>query len=255
MGLIAFHGLLNFSFSIAAYKPVSVVWAAVTYSLENPNKEEFRYEPDKIQLGNSVLQFVYDLIILAIPIPFLLRLKVMRNKKSIAPIGLIVIYVLSLISIVLSLIRMLQCIDFERADDDDVTITDPFYVFRARVFYLFWTVIEVTTVIIIANLPALYALWKRQAQGEKREPSAGTGGYFLFSRFAPKSFINASRHRTDGAPVDSSTTKHATDADMEKALDESSARLGNGHSTTTTMTKGGTQMYSSTDAKSGMEST
>jgi hypothetical protein len=179
MAVIAIHGIINFGITLAAYDPLKAVWAVVTWDFTHSKQDQFkwRYEPTKIQLTNSSLQFIFDVIILAIPLPMLYKMKLRRSKK----VGLIVVYCLSFASVILTVIRLVQCIDFRISDQNGSN--DPYQAFISRVMYLFWTSLEISTVILVANLPALYGLWKHTKKSAGT-PSSGTPGYFLFSSVA-----------------------------------------------------------------------
>lgn len=91
-----------------------------------------------------------------------------------------IVYFLSFASFAVTLIRLVQCIDFRQKDHAEVL--DPYKAFVSRVFYIFWTIMEVNTVIIVANLPALYALWRHSR--ENRETGSSIPPYFIFSSIA-----------------------------------------------------------------------
>jgi hypothetical protein len=149
MFVVAVQAIINFAFALYAYKPLSGVWNLSTGELNGTF--EFRYTPTILQISHGSFQTLFDLIILAIPPPFLYKMKLGWNKK----IGLIVIYCLSFVSLAATIVRLAESIDFHisQGSSDDLLHT-----FVSRIDYVTWTMIEVTTAIICANLPALYAL-------------------------------------------------------------------------------------------------
>lgn len=230
---------------MAAYDPLPALWNMFAFAKAHPDRFRWRYEPTMIQLVNTCFQLVFDLIILAIPLPFLLRMKLRRGKKgksssptlcwhhltrsfssrwpsipstpadfplSLTTVALLVVYSLSLASFAVTAVRLAQCVDF-RVIEHSASL-DPFEAFIARVFYLFWTSMEVATVIIVANLPALYALWRR-ARG--RADDTGTPAYFMFSDAAHA-------FGAHGAPAGGEEV--GLSSELERRFDESIAKLG-----------------------------
>lgn len=122
-------------------------------------------------------QLLFDIIILAIPLSYILNMKLRTSKK----VGLFIVYVLSFANVAVTVVRLLESIDNMHADQ--MSDFSPYQAFIARVYYTLWTNLELATAAIVANLPAMYVLWRRFAQRRTRPPT-GTPPYFVFTSIA-----------------------------------------------------------------------
>lgn len=136
-----------------------------------------RFLQTDIQLAHSSLQVFFDIIILALPIPVILKTKFRKNdrreyfstlfKKESTKcnilVGLIFIYCLSFFSVAATAVRLSSVVTFsEKVLQLDLV--------SERLNYNYWAVLEVATAIICANLPAVPAFY-RHVTGKGTKPT------------------------------------------------------------------------------------
>lgn len=107
-------------------------------------------------LGFSLSDFIMDLMIMAIPVPMVWRLKMSNNRK----IAVTAVFALGSVAVVASLIRVLtfyetKAVVFKSDVDGNLVITKE----------LFWSVIESDLASIAVCLPVLHSLFRRVSRG------------------------------------------------------------------------------------------
>lgn len=117
---------------------------------------------------NSSFQALADVIILALPLRIIYRIKLNRQRKGMLKrtnillengkliwiAGLLIIYLLSFLSLGATLARLAILIKNAQIDGKNELLE----IMARRIKYTYWAVIEVTTVIICANLPTMPVL-------------------------------------------------------------------------------------------------
>lgn len=118
-----------------------------------------------LAVANSSLQALFDIVILAFPVWFFRKLMLTRRIK----LGLMFIYALAFFSLVATLIRLAQSVQYLLIDD---------FLEQRETLMIFsvWTVVETNTALICANLPALSAFFKwayrkQTSRGKQSYPS------------------------------------------------------------------------------------
>ena len=145
------------------------------------------------QIVNSSFQIVFDVILLLIPLPVIRSLKIRSSAKGMLVfsfvdsepyesgyqiceadkdasciVGLIIVYAISFVSLVATAMRLYKVTSFFYTSGPNAGAV------KAELSY--WTVIELTTAIFCANLPALSSLLKF-ARGQVATTSARKASY------------------------------------------------------------------------------
>ncbi|KAI9779994.1 MAG: hypothetical protein M1816_003276 [Peltula sp. TS41687] len=119
------------------------------------------FEHHDLHNANSGFQSAIDVILLLYPIPILIKLKANHQTK----VGLAIIFSLGIFSLSATLIRLSRSIKFSRLNNYVLTVP-------MQPELALWTLMEVNTAIICANLPAISALFR----GFNRTRSTGASG-------------------------------------------------------------------------------
>lgn len=164
---------------------------ATTFADERANEDES--SRDRLNLANSAFQVLFDVIILALPIPVIIKTKFKRRDRGnqsahayfqngianvILTVGLLIIYALSFLSLAATIVRLYMVFKYDQAEnllDGGV----------ARLDYSCWTVVEIVTAIICANLPATSSLIRHC----NRNRIKATRAYKVTSRFSNKLIV------------------------------------------------------------------
>jgi hypothetical protein len=148
----------NFVYLFFYVRPIRSAWDI------NVKKTKIFFTHRDIQNANSIFQSVIDVILLLYPIPILIRLNTNRRTK----IGLAFIFSLGIFSLVATLVRLSRAITFSRIHN---------YIFHAAMEpeLTLWTLTEVNTAIICANLPAISALFRGFGRSNSTNPSGPPG--------------------------------------------------------------------------------
>ncbi|KAI9785078.1 MAG: hypothetical protein M1816_000548, partial [Peltula sp. TS41687] len=152
------YTLANCLASIFSLEPVRAHWDSTVKSTKT------RLRPEHLQTSNSAFQATVDLIILLLPIPILAKLQTNRPTKF----ALAFIFSLGIFSLSTTLVRLSRSIKFQHL----TTFLDG-VAMQPELTY--WTDIEVNTALIVANLPALSALFRglRKRKPASSEPPSG----------------------------------------------------------------------------------
>ena len=128
---------------------------------------------------------------------------------------LVIVYCLSFLSIAGSSVRLSQAIYFRTVE---TSTGNGFHSLVVRVLYAMWSCIEVTTVVICANLPALHSLVRRATNKSQSSESQYTGSSIV-GRFRNRNVTKSSSQPSSKEP--GVTEVH----DIESGRSDSEGRL------------------------------